>query len=272
MDNLLLTFIEAEDEAQADRYLTRLIDEHAAPIVREILGSNLRIHLDISGSGSSSQDAGDLFNDIVVNLVSRLRHIKRDPSRDVIADFRSYVAGTAYNACNLYLRQRFPRRSRLKNRLRYLLSHDPDFALWTNDDFGLLCGLAKWRDQNTCVPGRLLEKIRQDPAEWTERVGLTTVGIGRAELTTLLKALFQWGRSPFKLDDLVNIVAEICREKDLPDEPLETVMNVSAPALSFDTIWTSSAIWRYSGRKFANCHFGNVSRYCLTLETPKARR
>ena len=70
----------------------------------------------------------------------------------------------------------------------------------------------------------------------SERVGLTSVGVGRAELTALLTVLFQWGRSPFKLDDLVNVVAEICREKDLPDDPIETVMNLAAPALSFDTI------------------------------------
>jgi hypothetical protein len=49
MDNLLLTFIEAPDETQADHCLTRLIDEQAAPIVREILASSLRIHVDMSG-------------------------------------------------------------------------------------------------------------------------------------------------------------------------------------------------------------------------------
>lgn len=58
----VLTFIEATDDDQADRGLTRLIDEHAARIGKEILGSSLRIHVDISGIGSSSQDSGDLFN------------------------------------------------------------------------------------------------------------------------------------------------------------------------------------------------------------------
>ena len=136
MDTLLLTFIEATDEDQADRCLTRLIDEHAAPIVREILASSLRVYVDLTGGATSNQDVGDLFNDIVVNLVSRLRYIKLDPEQEPIADFRSYVAGTAYNACNLYLRQKFPRRSRLKNRLRYLLSHEVDFALWTTVELG----------------------------------------------------------------------------------------------------------------------------------------
>jgi hypothetical protein len=68
MDTLLLTFMEATDEEQADRCLTHLIDEHAAPIGREILGSHLRLHIDANGGPASGQDAGDLFHDIVVNL------------------------------------------------------------------------------------------------------------------------------------------------------------------------------------------------------------
>ena len=235
MDDLLLPFIEESDEARANLCLTRLIDDHAAPIVREILGSSLRLYFDLTGAGSSNPDAGDLFNDIVVNLIARLREIKRDPVQVVIADFRSYVAATAYNACNLYLRQKFPRRSRLKNRLRYLLSHNQEFALWTTEASGLLCGLAPWRQQTAFVAAGLLEKIRQDTSEWVQEVGLASVGCARGELTNLLKAIFDWTASPVKLDDLVNIVADICREKDLPDEPLETVMNVAAPVVTFET-------------------------------------
>ena len=235
MDDLLLTFIEESDDAKADVCLTHLIDEQAAPIVKEILNASLRFHVDVPGTGSSKQDAGDLFNDIVVNLVSRLRQIKQNPAEAGIADFRSYVAATAYNACNLYLRQKFPRRSRLKNRLRYLLSHYPDFGLWTTDASGMLCGLAEWQEQTTYASGGLLEKIRQDTGEWTEEVGLTSVGCTRGELISLLRAIFQWCGRSLKLDDLVNLVADITHEKDLPNEPIETVMNVATPAVSFET-------------------------------------
>lgn len=220
IDNLLVPFIEESNAEKADLYLATLIDDHAAPIVREILGGSLRLHFDGTASGSSTQDAGDLFNDIVANLISRLRQIKQNPAQPGIADFRGYVAGTAYNACNLYLRQKFPRRSRLKNRLRYLLSHHHDFALWTTDLSELLGGLAEWEGQTKSAPAGLLEKIRQDTAEWTREVGLTSVGSTRTELANLLEVLFKWCGSPVKLDDLVNVVADVCREKDLPDEPI----------------------------------------------------
>lgn len=234
MDHRLLTFIEAPDEEQANRYLASLIEEHAVPIVKEILGSSLRFHFDNTGA-TSTQDANDLFNDIVANVLSRLRQIRSD-SRGAIADLRGYIAATAYNACNLYLRQKYPRRSRLKNRLRYLLSHDPAFALWTSEASGLIGGLAQWRDKDELTPQRVFEKIRQDPVEWIQTAGLTSVGIERAQLSNLLKALFQSCGDPIRLDDLVNIVADICREKDQPDEPLDNALNLVAPAFDFETV------------------------------------
>lgn len=235
MDHRLLTFVNAADEEQADRCLASLIDTHAVPIVKEILGSTLRFHLD-NNHAASSQDANDLFNDIVANLLSRLRQIRSERPNGAIADLRGYIAATAYNACNLYLRQKYPRRSRLKNRLRYLLSHDAAFALWTHETSGLIGGFAEWRDKLEPTPPRAFDKIRQDPTEWIHNARLPGVGTDRAQLVSLLTALFQSCKRPIKLDELVNIVAEICREKDQPDEPLDVVLNLAAPALDFETV------------------------------------
>jgi RNA polymerase sigma factor (sigma-70 family) len=232
MDHLLLQFIEATDEEQADRWLATLVDEHAVPIVKEILGSSLRFNL--NNSAGSTQDANDLFNDIITNLLSRLRRIRSDRAQGAVTDFRGYIATTAYNACNLYLRQKYPRRSRLKNRLRYLLSHDTTFALWTNETFGLICGFARWRDKGVDPPQRPFGEIRQDPVEWVQTAGLAGVGIDRAQLSNLLNALFQSSGGPVRLDDLVNIVADICHEKDQPDESLDTMTQLAAPALDFE--------------------------------------
>jgi hypothetical protein len=234
VDHLLLQFIEATGEEQADVWLITLINEHAVPIVREILGSSLRFH--VNNGAASTQDANDLFNDVITSLLSRLRNIRRDPAQAAVTDFRGYVAATAYNACNLYLRQKYPRRSRLKNRLRYLLSHDATFALWTNEASGLVCGFAQWRDRAAVSPQRSFEKIRQEPVEWIQTTGLISVGIDRAQLSNLLNALFRSCGSPVKLDELVNIVADICREKDQPDEPLDTMLELASPALDFEIV------------------------------------
>jgi hypothetical protein len=235
MDHRLIKFIDSTDEEQADLWLVTLIDEHAGPIVREILVSSLGFHLN-NNSAASTQDANDLFNDIITNLLSRLRNIRSDRAHRAVTDFSGYVAATAYNACNLYLRKKYPRRSRLKNRLRYLLSHDATFALWTNEASGLICGFARWRDKGAASPQRSFEKIRQDPVEWMQTAGLASVGIDRARLSHLLNALFQSCGSPVKLDDLVNIVTAICHEKDQPDEPLDTMIELAAPTLDFEIV------------------------------------
>src|SRR5262249_53080750 len=157
----------------------------------------------------------------IANLLVRLRQLRNDSSRGAIADLRGYIAATAYNACNLYLRQKYPRRTRLKNRLRYLLSHDAAFALWTNETSGLICGFAQWHDEAEPASQRVFEKIRQDPVEWIHSAGLQSVGTERAQLSSIVDALFKSCGRPLRLDDLVNIVADICREKDQPDEPLD---------------------------------------------------
>ena len=77
MDHLLLQFIDAIDEEQANLWLVTLLDEHAVPLVKEILGSSLRFHLN-NNSAASTEDANDLFNDIITNLLSRLRNIRSD--------------------------------------------------------------------------------------------------------------------------------------------------------------------------------------------------
>jgi RNA polymerase sigma factor (sigma-70 family) len=268
MDQLLLAFIEATDEVQADGCLASLIDEHALPIVKEILASSLHFHLDNNGS-ASTQDASDLFNEIIANLISRLRHIRSDRLQGAIADFRGYIAATAYNACNLYLRQKYPRRSRLKNRLRYLLSHDAAFALWTNEPAGLICGFAEWRNKTAPTTHRHLEKIRQDPVEWIQTAGLRSVGIDRAQLSSLLHALFQSCESPIRLDELVNIVADICREKDQPDEPLDTVMNLAATTLDFDTILEQQHMLAFLWQEV--CQLSRRQRVALLLNFRDAR-
>ena len=268
MDHLLRQFIEATEEEQADRWLVTLIDEHAVPIVREILASSLRFHLS-NNRAASTQDASDLFNDIIANLISRLRNIRSDRAQGAVTDFRGYIAATAYNACNLYLRQKYPRRSRLKNRLRYLLSHDETFALWTNEASGLICGFAQWRDKGAASPQRTFEKIRQDPVEWIQTAGLTSVGIDRAQLFALLKALFRSCGSPLQLDELVNIVADICHEKDQPDESLDTMMQLAAPTFDFEIVLEHQHLLTLLWREV--CELPYRQRIALLLNFKDAR-
>ena len=81
----------------------------------------------------------------MLQLVACLQTLKDESDADAIADFARYVAVTSYHACHDYVRRRHPNRWRLKNRLRYLLTHDPQFELVEDPDRGWLCGFAASR-------------------------------------------------------------------------------------------------------------------------------
>ena len=121
----------------------------------------------------------------------------------------------------------------------------------------------------TAAAQKLLEKIRHDPVEWMQTVNLPSVGINRAQLTSLLHALFESCGSPIKLDDLVNVVADICREKDQPDESLEIVTNLAGPTLDFETILEQQHMLALLWREV--CQLPRRQRVALLLNFKDAR-
>lgn len=148
MNSTLRLFLNATDESQRDRLLEELILEEAIPPVRRTISYRLRFCLGGSGGVLLHPDAEDLCHDIVARLVRRLELLRARQDSVGIRDFGKYAARVAANACNDYLRQRYPARARLKDKLRDLLERHPDFAIWRRegviDDF--YCGFAVWRD------------------------------------------------------------------------------------------------------------------------------
>jgi DNA-directed RNA polymerase specialized sigma24 family protein len=217
---LLLPLLRTAREPESEEGLARLIDEHAAPIIRGVIGGKLHAR---AGDHSARAEAEDLYGDVVVQLLARLRAFVADPEDHSIGDFRGYVAVTTYNACNLYLRRRYPARWRLKNRLRYALSRPGDFALWEGDNGDWLCGLRRWRGlQNDATDGaRRLRRFADDPS-----AARSAAGAPQSDLTDLLRAVFGHVGGPVKLEELVGVVAELQGVRDTvvaavysPDEP-----------------------------------------------------
>jgi RNA polymerase sigma factor (sigma-70 family) len=205
-DPLLHPFLQAEDESEAQLFLEQLIAEHAQPLVREITRSKL--HAFRFGSGPSPvQEADDVCSEVVLQLLSRLRDLRNDPRDNTIANFRSYVAAVAYNSCTESLRRKYPERHRLRNRLRYLLSHDPSFALWEGPQGSLLCGLAEWKDnafptQQAGGP-EFAQTVHDKP------------NLRQLPPRALLDVLFSLSGRPLALDELVGLTANIWAIDDL---------------------------------------------------------
>ncbi len=110
----------AGDEAAAEERLETLVRDEALPIVRGVVGVRL---------GRDGCDLDDICNDIVLQVVRRLRAARELGDRQPIASFRGYVATAAYRGCDAWLREKYPERHRLRNRVQYLVSHHPGFFL-----------------------------------------------------------------------------------------------------------------------------------------------
>ncbi len=135
-DPVLRAFLQAPDTVESAALLESLIANHAEPLVSSIVRGKLRF------DGHERQDADDVRGEIMLQLVACLQSLKGDSEANAIGDFARYVAVTSYHACHDYVRSRHPERWRLKNRLRYLLAHDPQFELYEDPDQGWLCGCA----------------------------------------------------------------------------------------------------------------------------------
>ena len=214
-DVALRPFLLTLDEAEAEHLLARLLSDHAEPITKGII----RRKLSVSRAGNSlpgTEDIEDIYSEVVVQLLARLQRARANPEENAIIDFRGYVAVIAYNACHQHLRQKYPQRWRLKNRLRYLLTHQQDFALWESPSAEWLCGLALWQDQSQ-ERGRPipLQALRDSPVA-LERAGLSSRNLQLVRLTDLVRAIFRWTGAPVEMDDLVKTVAELQGIKDNP--------------------------------------------------------
>lgn len=209
LDALLLPFVQEKNEATAEFLLAQLISEHAEAIIKGIIRVKLRASLKATDGSHQNQDALEVNSDVHVLLITELRSLKSDPDGKAISNFRSYVAVITYHACSKYLRQKYPRRWRLKNRLRYLLTHRPEFALWERDEKELLCGLATWRAERTdFARAERLQQLQDNPQAFMQARLPNGEASEIAPPADSLTAIFKWLGCPIELDDLVNILAD----------------------------------------------------------------
>lgn len=234
-DSLLLPYIRATCEADSERLLTALVSEHIEPVIRQVIRSKLRVRFDHQGRYSRDPDAEDIYSETLVQTLARLKECQANPAEKAIANLRSYVAVTSYHNCYEYLRLKYPRRHNLKNKLRYLLTHQPGLALWENESGDLVGGFAVWREQtNSRTRSDRLGRLLDDPTA-TLRSTSPVVDFQRANPADLAAAIFNHTNHPIELDDLVEIVAALwgvkdkAERSDASDERLDQFARVADP-------------------------------------------
>lgn len=135
-------------------------------------------------------DLEDIRSTVLLRLILRLRR-----GAEPIENFDTFVIAATHNAVNDYLRRHYPERARLKNRVRYLVTRDDDFALW-HGDAGLLCGFRRWSGSTgaTGIVPRVDELPRPVLARRDERTAVATI--------------FTRAAGPLLLDDVVALLVD----------------------------------------------------------------
>jgi RNA polymerase sigma factor (sigma-70 family) len=219
-DSLLLPFLLATDEKEEEIILARLISEHVEPVVRKILRYKLQFYSHVGDGKARNPDVEELFNEVQLHLLKRLRELKKDAAGKPVGNLHSYIATTARHACDEYLRRKYPRRRHLKDKLRYYLTTHREFALWENGDNGWLAGLSTWKRDGEAVQNGInqhwtteLQSLLQAKLQGTD--------VRRLKPDGLMSAIFRaWGK-PIELDCLTAMVAKLWGVEDHPDESFE---------------------------------------------------
>ena len=210
-DALLLPFLQASQEREAQRCLERLVKEHAEPIIQGIVGRKWCVSFRRQGPRQSPEEveAEDVCSEALTLVLTRLHAIKSTSTEEPISDFRGYVAVTTYRACDQRLRHKYPQRWSLKNRLRYLLTHQAGFALWQSGD-DWLCGFAAWRDANrTRQESSRLQQLRESPRAFAQAALPPREDAARMNPAQVLASIFNRLGSPVEMDELVSAMAQI---------------------------------------------------------------
>ena len=175
------------EELRGGEDLVRLLVERARPTIELVLSRFRMIAAD---------ELEDVRATVALHLVRKLRSAENSEDEN-IREFDDYVATLTYRTVYDFMRDRYPERARLKNRIRYALGHDARLALWTTAD-GAVCGLSAW-------VGR--EDTREGFA--VSRGMATRVMLDSRRPHDAVFAIIERAGQPLGLDVLVDVAAEL---------------------------------------------------------------
>jgi hypothetical protein len=214
-DPLLIPYFEAADDDTARRLLEALVASHADPVVRGVLGRHFEGEQ--GAAAGKAREAERLHAQAMLLLGARLRGLRRAAPRDgeprpadpaeaeILHDLRAHAAQVAQETYQAWVRRRYPRRMRLRNRLRYLLSHDPRFDL-KEEPGTLVCSLTSGGG----LPG-LTDGPGSIPAGAAKLARVASdYEIPASDLSRLASQALAKAGGPLDLERLADLVIEKC--------------------------------------------------------------
>jgi DNA-directed RNA polymerase specialized sigma24 family protein len=190
---------------------SRLLMEQVGQTVRAALRRRSGLSLSDDDSRAENLDALDVYQDALTRVWERLAG--RGAGDTNVADLKAYATTVAYNLWSDYLRQRNPRRTSLKNRLRYFLSHAPDYAIWEGPDSALSCGLRAWRYGNVAADQARIQWVRDDPS-WLPPQAKSLERYSVGDWNRFALAAFARLGGAVAFDDLVSLAANVLQVRE----------------------------------------------------------
>ena len=237
IDALLEPLLLAGDDAQADDLLLELINTHADPVIKGVIRFKLRLS---SYRETQRAEADDIYQEVLLQLLSQLQKFRKLPESYPIADLRGMAAVIAHRTCARWLRRQFPERHALKNRLHYLVTRQRGFALWQNADGQMVAGFARWEQEKT-------ETARASDLETLSNHIRASQGGKRQELADTIAAIFNYVRRPIEFDELVTSVASLL---GISDQPIESLAEDEDAVASVPDTGEPDPAWRIEKRMF----------------------
>lgn len=193
-DTLLAAFLDAVSADEATAALGELLGGDTDRVLRD---ATRRV---LSGSMRRLVDTDDAIGDVRLRLIGRLWALRRGEG-EPIDNFQAYAAAAATRVCYSYLRERHPARTRLRNRVRYAVSHHADTELREDADGTWSCRTRKTM-RPAPAPGATTAFL-DAPATFMERHRLDVT----APLPSLLSAVLERLDRPVAFDRCVDAMA-----------------------------------------------------------------
>jgi RNA polymerase sigma factor (sigma-70 family) len=211
IDTLLEPLLQEASDERADDLLLHLITSHAEPVIKGII--HFKLHLN-SHRADRPAEADDIFQDVLLQLLAQLRQLRNQPEDHPITDLRGMAAVITHRTCSRWMRRQFPERHAFKNRLQYLLSHQPGFAIWLDEVRRLVAGFAAWQGKKEAVAPARLAHLSDDEGLMAH---IRTLKTGKQQaLADALAAIFNHLGGPVEFDELVSSLAALLGVRDQP--------------------------------------------------------
>jgi len=201
-DPVLRPILTAADDGEWDAALEALV-QSARKVAQRVLARFLH------EQSVSIADVDDVLSGVTLRLVRTMRGIRgagdqKAGDQKAIERFDGYVAGLTFHTVYDYLRRRYPEGTRLKNKLRYLLTHDKRFVVWRGPA-GLLTGRREW--EGRAPSDRILTRADATPAM-----------LDRSDPAGAIDAIFGAIGEPLHFEAFVRLVAKLWDVVDMHTE------------------------------------------------------